>query len=119
MSEERETSTQGLVGPSGETAADFTPLIPLADKWLDGTREDARLKHEIQQQELSAIREANKRTFSLLLIIIGIISAIAASLIFLKDEVGSGLLVLSHVGAVVAGLLAGMGFERTRPSLED
>jgi len=102
-----------------EKQTDLAPFVPLLEKWLDGQRQDALFGHEIEKEKLSVLRQANHYSFWLLLVIIIAVFSLAVGLIFLKDNLDAGLLVLSHVGAIVAGLLAGMGFERARRSVDE
>ncbi len=57
-----------------------------------------------------------KRFLVLLALALALVSvavlALSAGIIFVQDQLGAGLLVLSHIGAVVAGLLAGAGWQR-------
>lgn len=110
---------QQLIPKAEDKPTDLAPFVPLVEKWLDGQREDARLGHEVAKEELNVIRQSNHYSFWLLVVIIAAVFTMSAALIFIKGNLEAGLLVLSHVGAIVAGLLAGMGFERARRSVDD
>lgn len=114
-----EPTSQELVPKKTEQPADLTPFITLGQQWLEGQSEEARLSHEVEKEELSVLRQANRYSFWLLVVIIAAVFLMAGGLIFYKDQLEAGLLVLSHVGAIVAGLLAGMGLERARRRVDE
>lgn len=97
-----------------EGTIDISAFLPLAEKWIDGQNKASKLSYEIDKEELSVAREANKQNYRLLFFIVISIVLIASGIIFYLGNLEAGLLVLSHVGAVVAGLLAGMGIQKNR-----
>jgi len=102
-----------------DKSTDLSPFVPLVEKWLDGQREDAKIRSEIEKEELSVVRQSNRYSFWLLVGILIFVFVVSGGLIFIKNNLEDGLLVLSHVGAIVAGLLAGMGFERARRAVDN
>lgn len=104
-----------------EAATDLTPLLPLAERFLENQsrsiEENARLNEkriEASERNAERIWHLQKRRFWLLAACTAALFTIVAGLLFWKNDVSSGLSVLSHVGAVVAGLLAGIGWEKSR-----
>ncbi|MFK5892152.1 MAG: hypothetical protein QM504_02910 [Pseudomonadota bacterium] len=98
--------------PKDESATDISAFLPLAEKWIDGQNKSSKLNYEINKEELLVARESNKQNHILLFFIVISIFLIASGIIFYLGDLAAGLLVLSHVGAVVAGLLAGMGIKK-------
>lgn len=109
---------QELLPKQEQPQTDISAFIPLAEKWIDGQNKQAQLNHEIDREELIVIGESNRQNYTLLVIIVIGIFAIASGIIFYLGNLDAGLLVLSHVGAVVAGLMAGMGIQKTRTKEE-
>lgn len=103
---------QELVQKEQQGSADLSLFVPALNQWVENQSDSAKLNHEIEKEELSVIRESNKYSFWLLLVVVLGVFAIASGLMFGLNQLDAGLLVLSHVGAVIAGLLAGMGLER-------
>ncbi|MFB4203663.1 hypothetical protein KBTX_02673 [wastewater metagenome] len=118
---EGEGENKGLrVSDSDDGSTDLTPLLPLAEQFLENQRrsieENSRLSEKrIEADERHAERSwvLRKRRFWLLSACTAGLFAIVAGLIFIQKNVPAGLTILSHVGAVVAGLLAGIGWEKT------
>jgi 2-polyprenyl-3-methyl-5-hydroxy-6-metoxy-1,4-benzoquinol methylase len=118
MTDETENNGQELLSKQEQPQADLSAFIPLAEKWIDGQSKQAQLSHEIDKEELAVISKSNRQNYHLLVIIIIGIFTIASGIIFYIGNLDAGLLVLSHVGAVVAGLMAGMGIQKTRTKEE-
>ena len=104
-----------------EQATDLAPLIPSAERFLENQsrsiEENARLNEkriEVSERNSERAWHLQKRRFLLLAACTAAVFAIASGLIFWKNNVSGGLTILSHVGAVVAGLLAGIGWEKSR-----
>ena len=66
------------------------------------------------EERLKIYRTTFSHKFWLLAFIIVAIFGISAGLIFVKNDIVSGMSLLSHVGAVVVGIIAGSGWERAR-----
>ncbi len=105
---------QEVLKPEPQPGSDLSVFAPALNKWIENQSEAARLGHEIEKEELSVLRESNRYSYRLLTLIIVGVFLLAAGLIFWMKELDAGLLVLSHVGAVIAGLLAGTGLERRK-----
>ncbi|MFH1715966.1 MAG: hypothetical protein ABIF19_01325 [Planctomycetota bacterium] len=103
-----------LVPQANQPPADLSAFTSIVEKWIETQAETERLGHQVQMEELSVIREANRRNFHLLFVIIICVFTMSAGIIFFMKNIEAGFLLLSHVGAVVAGLLAGMGLQRKR-----
>lgn len=116
MAQEVQTSEQQqeLLPSVPQAGADFSVFVPALNKWIENQSEAARLNHEIEKEELSVVRESNKFSYRLLTLIVIGVFFLSAGLIFWMNQLDAGLLILSHVGAVIAGLLAGTGLERRR-----
>lgn len=114
MSEATKVATEVVKAAEENPTIDLTSLIPLGHKWIDsmGIQTEAQIK--ITEQRIEAEKWAFNRRFWLLSGVVLGVFAISWGLIFIKNNEGAGLMVLSHVGAVVAGLLAGTGLERIK-----
>lgn len=118
MSDEK----QELVREEPERLVDILkPLVPLATTALENTNKELELKSkQIEKQSeyaakaLEFKRHRFNRSFTLLLAITLGIFSISSGIIFGIGDVNSGLLVLSHVGAIVAGALGGAGWEKAK-----
>ena len=113
---------QELVRDEPERLVDILkPLVPLAVTALENTNKELELKSkQIEKQSEYAskalefkIHRFNRSFLLLLAITIGILS-ISSGIIFGLNDVNSGLLVLSHVGAIIAGALGGAGWEKSK-----
>ena len=116
--ENKPESQQELIPKPDAQENELSAFIPIAEKWIDGNNKSIELNHEIDKEELKLAKESNKRSYNLLIIIILGVFSISSGIIFFLKNLEAGLLVLSHVGAVVAGLLAGMGIQKTRSKEE-
>jgi hypothetical protein len=116
MTQEIQKSDQQheLLSPVPQAGADLSIFVPALNKWIENQSEATRLNHEIEKEELSVVRESNKFSYRLLTLIVVGVFLLSAGLIFWMKQLDAGLLILSHVGAVIAGLLAGSGLERRR-----
>ncbi|SFJ15024.1 hypothetical protein SAMN05216206_3542 [Pseudomonas guineae] len=100
---------------------DLSALIPLGLQLIESSSKQAQaqidLKYEeieIQKQNLNINKSVFRHNYWLLVFISISVVLLAAGLIFVKDEISSGISILSHVGAVVVGLIAGMGWDKIR-----
>lgn len=75
-------------------------------------------RDEIGKQIRGGLQEFQKHRFNhLFWLLVGLATAIflfAGGLIFILREANTGILLLTHVGAIVSGLLAGIGMETRR-----
>ena len=114
-------SKEGELIEKDETDISLSELVPLAVSFFESTQEQTKAQTEIQKESLrleekriDVEKSAFGHKFWLLVFITFSIIAIATGLIFLKNDTVSGLAILSHVGAVVVGIIAGSGWERMR-----
>lgn len=93
---------------------DLSSLVPLGHKWIESMEKQTEAQIKITEKRIEAEKWAYKHRFWLLFgVVLGVFS-ISWGLIFFKNDASAGLMVLSHVGAVVAGLLAGFGLEKMK-----
>ena len=119
MSEENEAESENMV--QKDQGMDMSAFMPLASLIADQFGAQVQKTLEIQKDTLEFNKERlkvessafNRKYWLLSLVAVSIIS-ISAGLIFWKNEITTGLSVLSHVGAVVVGIIAGSGWERIR-----
>lgn len=104
-----------------EGKIDLNALIPLGAQLIENSNKQAEAQIEIQKENIRLGEERlklYKSTFShkfwLLAFIMFAIFGIATGLIFVKNDIVSGMALLSHVGAVIVGIIAGTGWERMR-----
>lgn len=104
-----------------EAKLDLNAFIPLGFQFLENTQkqqeDNVSLKKaeiDYNNERLKVEKSAFTHKYWLLVFIAISIIAIAAALIFYKNDTTSGLSMLSHVGAVVVGIIAGSGWERIR-----
>ncbi len=116
-----EESDGGELVSKEEGQIDLNALIPLGVQLIENSHKQVEAQIEIQKENLRLGEERlkiHKSTFShkfwLLSFIVASILGIASGLIFLKNDTVSGMAMLSHVGAVIVGIIAGSGWERMR-----
>lgn len=121
-----------------EANVDFkmSDLVPIAESFADGYLENQRQANETQlevaKMQLEAQKHRDEMTkqirhgvqaferhkfnlqFWFLVFIAVAVFGFAAGLIFVLREVNTGILILTHIGAIVSGLLAGIGWESNR-----
>ena len=112
---------KGDLLPKEEGQIDINSLIPLGVQLIENSYKQAEAQIEIQKENLRLGEERlkiHKSTFThkfwLLAFIIASVLSIASGLIFLKNDTVSGMAMLSHIGAVILGIIAGSGWERIR-----
>ncbi|MCW7471726.1 hypothetical protein [Leptospira kanakyensis] len=93
---------------------DLSIFLPIAEKWLETQTRESQIHHDYLKEELKERSNITKQTLRIITFILLGIFLISAGIIFYLGNLESGLLVLSHVGAVIAGLIAGMGIEKSR-----
>lgn len=104
-------------------------LMSLGKAFLDHQKAQLKLQENVESQKLKLQAKFDERNFEiskniitnefkkfkayagLLAIVIVSLLGISTSLIFLKDDTKTALLILTHMGAVIAGLLAGLGIK--------
>lgn len=114
-----ENKSEELAHPKQDVSADLSVFIPTVERWIASQENAATLQHDIEKEEIHLRRELNKKSFRLLWLVVLGVFLISGGIIFYIKNLEAGLLVLSHVGAIVAGLLAGMGFEKTTKSSDE
>jgi len=99
----------------------ISPLIPLAQDYIETQKLDSESRHRLQERQLdfaekrlvTGSRFINKALNILALAVFGLF-ALSAGITFVLDDPSLGIQVLSHVGAAIAGILSGVGFTRSR-----
>ncbi|MEW8521638.1 MAG: hypothetical protein AB2552_01155 [Candidatus Thiodiazotropha endolucinida] len=112
---------EGELLPREKGQIDLNALIPLGVQLIENNQKQAEAQIEIQKENLRLGEERLKihkssftHKFWLLTFIVVSVLGIASGLIFLKDDTVSGMAMLSHIGAVIVGIIAGSGWERMR-----
>ncbi|MEG3641601.1 hypothetical protein [Magnetococcus sp. PR-3] len=95
---------------------DLMTFAGVAQEYFTSQGESQRLQAQQDKDVLAFQKSTFKHRFWFYLWMSIAIFAMAAGIIFMLGEIDKGLSVLSHVGAVIAGLLAGAGLERVRLS---
>ncbi len=115
-------SKQELVREEPEKLVDIIkPLVPLATTALENTNKELELKNkqiEMQAEYAAKALEFKRYRFNrafwlITAITLGVLS-ISSGIIFGLKDINAGLLVLSHIGAVVAGAIGGAGWEKAK-----
>lgn len=101
----------------------ISPLVPVANRYVDNQRKEIALREselqrrsEFDHKVLEAEESRSKRGMLFLGGVVLGIFAVSAGLIFGKDDTQSGLLLLTHVVAIGAGVLGGMGYQAAKGS---
>lgn len=96
-------------------------LIPLGVQFLENNLKQSQAENEIQRAQLQLGEERQKiqksafsHKFWLLVVVTLSILGISVGLIFIKDDTVTGMSMLSHIGAVIVGIIGGNGWERSR-----
>lgn len=107
-------------GPD-DRLVDLSIFAPILERFISVQGEKVHAEAQIQEKrlefnkvQLSAMTSAAKHYFWLGFVVTILLFALAGGLAFALKEVTAGLMVISHVGAVAAGLLAGMGLSKSR-----
>lgn len=117
---EKEVETKGEL-TTAEEAEQLHNMLDLGKQAIAFFSEQGDAQNRLAREQLQLAEkrlEFEKSAFSykafiLVGLLVGIFS-IAAGLIFALREVESGILILSHVGTLFAGALAGWGWERKK-----
>jgi len=98
--------------------SDMDNVNEMLTKFIGVMSEKNSLEHEFNKnrlslrgQELDHEKSVFKYKFWLLTIGLASLILIAVGLIFFKDKSDIGLSILSHIGAVIGGVLAGFGYK--------
>lgn len=99
----------------------FEPFVPLFQKFIDNKKDELKVKEQqikSHSDYTNRLLDYNKhkfnRLFYLLVFIVVFICALEAGLIFVLKDTKTGILVLSHIGAIIAGLLTGLGIRHSQ-----
>jgi len=83
------------------------------------------LQHFRDEQQAKVFQESIKPEkhkfnlgFGLLAFAVLVVVAFSAGLMFITGDVKSGMSILSHVGAVIAGLMTGLGWHKYRHEMD-
>lgn len=118
-----EDSGSVQVVPASEVSAEqaLDKLIDLGRDYLSHSGRELELRTELAKEDFKFKEKQlqhGRHTFGLKMALLGFIVlavfGISYVLILGVGDVQSGLLVLSHIGAAVLGLLSGAGWERTK-----
>lgn len=117
-------STEQLesAGQTQESIADMiesaTPLIKQfienQTRAMEANQEIGRGQLDIAKDELRFAAERFNKFFWLVAVIAAFLLLMIAGLIFIEDNSEGGLSLLTHLGAAVAGVLAGAGWQRNQ-----
>jgi len=99
-------------------------LVKLGSNFLDTYAQQVKTEGELNRKKLDLaekIIDSSKASarykYGLILVITLVFCSIVLGLIFYKDDVSSGLLILSHLVTLVSGAFAGWGWEKKHGSL--
>ena len=113
--------SKGELIPSEEAQIDLNALIPLGAQFLENSRKESEAKIKFQKESLRLQEKALEQNQSffrykywLLAGIVAAIFGISSGLIFIKNDIASGLSLLTHIGAVIVGIIAGAGWEKLK-----
>lgn len=107
--------------PHEESQIDLKALIPLGVQMLENNLKQSQAKIDLQKDNIRLGEERLKidksnfiHKYWLVVLMVISVLGIAIGLIFIKDDTVSGMSMLSHIGAVIVGIIAGSGWERIR-----
>ena len=109
-----------------EAAGDLSQLLPAVNDYIAAWDRNNDRQHQERLRELD--NEGKELHFDhqkftsflrVLATIVFVIMVIAAGLLFYKDDTQTGVLLISHTVAVMAGLLAGLGLARRQQVHEE
>lgn len=86
--------------------------VQLRQLELQHFRDDQQAR--IFQESIRLERHKFDRGFALLAFAVLVVVVFSGGLMFISHDVKSGLSILSHVGAVIAGLMTGLGWQKYR-----
>ena len=116
-----EENKEGELVPHEESQIDLNALIPLGVQMIENSHKQSQAQIELQKENLRVGEERLKieksnftHKFWLLVLITIAVLGISVGLIFVKNDTVSGMAMLSHIGAVIVGIIAGAGWERMR-----
>ena len=119
MSQEDAKKSELVQAAQVEQSIDLNSLIPLGVQLIENSNKQAQAQIKLQRdnlefskQKLNIDKSMFTHKFWLLVFIAAAVVGISAGLIFIKDDVKSGFAILSHVGAIVVGIIAGVGWEK-------
>ncbi|NOY48410.1 MAG: hypothetical protein GXO84_09515 [Chlorobi bacterium] len=114
---DNENNTGELV-TDDDASIDLNALIPLGVQLIENSNKQshAQLKHQqdvldFNKEKLKVHKSAFKHKYWLIAFITAAIIGISVGLIFGKDDTVSGMAILTHVGAVIVGIIAGSGWQ--------
>jgi len=113
---DNENNTGELI-TDDDTSIDLSALVPLGMQLIENSNKQAEAQLQVQKESLEFNKEklkVHKSAFThkywLVAFITVAIVSISVGLIFIKEDTASGMAILTHVGAVVVGIIAGSGW---------
>ncbi len=91
-------------------------IITNQEKILEANQQIGQGQLEIAKEELRFAAIRFNKSFWLVAAVAGFLMLLSAGIIFIQGDSEGGLSLLTHLGAVVAGLLAGAGWQRYQAS---
>lgn len=101
-------------GASSPTDSQLEALVGVATQFLGNQHKVQMEQAALERERMAAGKWAFKLRFWLIVGITFTVFAMAAGLIFAKDKVDAGMTMLSHVAALFAGLVGGIGLEKSK-----
>lgn len=98
-------------------------LMQLGHELIRTNRETQKEAHdlqlrgvELQEGHLEANKMAFRYRYFLVFMLLGVMFAIAAGLIFLKDDTDTGIKLVSYIGVAVMSFIGGVGWKSSQKS---
>ena len=92
----------------------ISEIMSSAEPFVKSFTEDKEKDRELERDRIASEERKDVRRLWLLGAVTLALFVIVCGLIFFKDDTEAGLSVVTHVGAVAAGLLAGLGWNRAQ-----
>ena len=107
-----------------DNSVELNSLVELGNNYLavyskqvETEGELNRKKLDLAEKVIDSSKASARYKYGLILFITFVFCVIVLGLIFYKDDVSSGLLILSHLVALISGAFAGWGWEKKHGSL--
>lgn len=101
-------------GTSSPTDSQLEALVGVASQFLSNQHKIQMEQAAIEKERISAAKSDFRHRFWLIVLITVAVLGMAVGLIFAKDKVDAGLTMLSYVAALFAGLVGGIGLEKSK-----
>lgn len=112
--EDKEINQNVTGKEAGIGSNELAQLVQLGSQYFETQNKQTEAQNNLYSQRIEAEKKIFLLKYIQTTIFLIVVLAIVCGLIFVKNDTANGILLLSHLGAIIAGYFAGQGVERLK-----